>query len=100
MLNHTKHVCSSDLLFYQEVIKLKRMFIANCCPLYFLDNILLRFFDSIPITKNSDDPNDDCSYNITIPYFGKKSQKFVQYITKLIKIKFGKKKLLSIKRSK
>ena len=74
------------------------IFVANGYPRYCFDKILRRFFNSHRITKNSDNnPNDDYSYYVIIPYFRKESRKFAQCIMKLIKIKFGRKIILIYK---
>jgi len=69
MLHRAKMICSSDSLFFREVINLKSLFITNNYPANFSDKILRKFLHSFSTQSQQDDDNTDNSdkCNVKVP---------------------------------
>ena len=86
LLNRAKQICSKDILFQQEIAKLKTMFKANGYPNKFFEKILHQFLKS---NKNQSSDSTQASqspyeYFITTPYLGKDLQQFVKQFSKIM----------------
>ena len=87
LLNRAKCICSSLMLFNEEVQNLRNMFINNCYPVRFFDYALNRMLNP---TSVSDDTEDSISrYSILrVPYYGSESVKFAKRLSGIITRKF------------
>ena len=86
MLNIGKRICSTEILFNEEVNKLRKMFQLNGYPVYYFNKVLNQFLNPVLNNSNSDNSDDDSNFVlIRIPYIGdhsytlsKKLKKFVE----------------------
>ena len=88
MLHRAKMICSSDILFFAEVNKLRSLFLANNYANNFFYKILKQFLDSFSCaTTNCDDDTD--KHFVKIPYVGAGSKRFLKQLSELVTCKFG-----------
>ena len=87
VLNRAKAICSSRLLFQNDVIKLRQMFLSNGYPIWFFNKFLKRF-----LTVGND--LSDCERSeinpvvyLNVPCIGKESRHFVSRLAKLFHVK-------------
>ena len=88
LLNHAKAINSSKLLFQNDVIKLRQMFLSNGYPICFFFKFLQRF-----LTVDNDLSDRECSeinpvVYLNVLYIGKESRRFVSRLAKLFHVKF------------
>ena len=72
LLNIAKRLCSSDILFNNEVDKLRKMFKLNSYPISYFNKILDGFLNS-SVTLNNDSNEDVNFVLIKIPFIGEQS---------------------------
>lgn len=87
LLHSAKKICSSDLLFDKEVVKLRNLFASNGYPGAYFNSALEKFLASLGAVKIALDGDEkpERKYLFGVPYVGKASNDFKKRITELIK---------------
>ena len=83
LLNIAKRICSNDILFNQEVDKLRHMFKMNGYPLYYFNRVLERFLNPPSINNDNNSDEDVPCVLIKIPYIGDQSYNLSKKLKKL-----------------
>ena len=71
ILDRCFNICSSYLLFHEEVDKLRKNFLRNQYPLSFIENCINGFLNS-KFTQRNESPMKE-EINITLPFLGRLS---------------------------
>ena len=91
-LTRARVVCSNNALFYDEIKRLKAIFISNSYPSSFFDNVVNRFLASLGSSMQKDD-SDACSEKafvyLHVVYVGGPSHTFGKRLASLIHDKHG-----------
>ena len=87
LLNRAKLICSSIVLFDQEVDRLKKMFMANGYPKVYFEKAYEKFIRSNETEKSESqiDGMEDRKYILGIPYVGSASREYKKKLTELFK---------------
>ena len=95
LLHRAKLICSSQLLFSNEIDKLRSMFLKNGYPLYFFEKTLKSFLERYNMNVSNNNLSDSVLNNasgdrkwsavLKIPYIGEASYDFKSKIVPLFK---------------
>ena len=91
LLNTAKTVCTSELSFWEEVSRLRKMFYLNNYPKTFFEKALKKFQDKQNSTNlnSTIESNDSSGITFSIPFIGEASHKFSKQIVSLIKTTYN-----------
>ena len=85
-LHRAKCICSNYELYSKEVQKLRLIFNNNGHSNWFIDNTLRKFEEQPPAAKNnSQKPEKDFFFTLSLPYFGNSSRQFAKKLSVLVK---------------
>ena len=92
LLNRAHVVCSNNTLFYDEIRRLKAIFISNSYPSSFFDSVVNRFLVSLGRSQQQVD-SDSCSepafVYLRVVYVGGPSHSFGKRLASLIRDRHG-----------
>ena len=83
LLNIAKRLCSSEILFNNEVDKLRKMFKLNSYPISYFNKVLDSFRNP-SVTQNNDNDEDANYVLIKIPFIGEQSYTLSKRIKNII----------------
>ena len=87
-MNRAKAICSSKLLFQNDVTKLRQLFLFSGNPICFFNKFLQQFL----IVDNALSDRERSEINpvvyLNVQYIGKESRRFVSRLAKLFHVKF------------
>ena len=88
LLNRAKAICSSDLLFKNDVIKLRQMFLSNGYPIWFFNKFLQRILTVDNDLSDRERSEINPVLHLNVPYIGKDFRRLVSRLAKLFHVKF------------
>ena len=88
LLNRAKAICSSKLLFQNDVIKLQQIFLSNRYPICFFNKFLLGFLTVDNDLSDHEHNKINSVVYLNVPYIEKESRRFVSRLAKLFHVKF------------